>query len=119
MFLNVLEIGDRADVKPPRQVAAIEGHRVTGTAIEGASVVLFADGEGPVDEAEATLPAIATSALLVAGLAPRATYEAQLTSGFAPGVPLWRAAVETTDDGTLRVAWDARQEARLRLRRVH
>ena len=52
------------------------------------------------------------------GLAPRAAYEAQLTSGFAPGSPVWSAPAETTDDGTLRVAWDVRQEARLRLRRL-
>ena len=52
------------------------------------------------------------------GLAPRAAYEAQLTSGFAPGAPLWRLSAEASDDGTLHVAWDVRQEARLRLRRL-
>ncbi len=118
VFLNVLEIGDRADTAAPRRVAAVEGHGVTGASIEGASVVLFASGDGAFAEAEATLPAIATTALLVSGLEPRAVYEAQLTSGFAPGTPLWRATAEATDDGTLRVAWDARQETRLRLRRL-
>jgi hypothetical protein len=116
VFLNVLEIGDRADGAPPRRVAAVEGHGLTGAAIEGASVVLFA--ERPADAAEATLPAIATTGILVSGLEPRAAYEAQLTSGFAPGSPAWSATVETTDDGTLRAAWDAREEARLRLRRL-
>jgi hypothetical protein len=116
VFLNVLEIGDRADSAAPRRVAAVEGHGVTGASIEGASVVLFA--ERPTDEAEATLPAVATTGLLVSGLAPRTAYEAQLTSGFAPGSPVWSAVAETTDDGTLRVAWDTRQEMRLRLRRL-
>ena len=116
VFLNVLEIGDRADAAAPRRVAAVEGHGVTGASIEGASVVLFA--ERPAVEAEATLPAIATTGLLVSGLEPRASYEAQLTSGFAPGSPVWNVTAETTDDGTLRVAWDVRQEARLRLRRL-
>ena len=116
VFLNVLEIGDRTDATAPRRVATVEGHGVTGASIEGASVVLFA--ERPTGEAEATLPAIATVGLLVSGLEPRASYEAQLTSGFAPGSPAWSATAETTDDGTLRVAWDTRQEARLRLRRL-
>ena len=114
VFLSVLEIGDR-DGTPARRVAAVEGHGVVGASIEGASVVLFADGR-PAD-AEATLPALATTGLLVSGLVPRAAYEAQLTSGFAPGAPLWSATIETTDDGTLRVAWSVREEARLRLRR--
>ena len=118
VFLNVLEIADRADTRAPREVAAVEGHALTGAVIEGASAVLFASGPGVVGEAEVTLPAIATTALLVSGLEPRVSYEAQLTSGFAPGVPLWHATAETTDDGTLHVAWDARQEARLRLRRL-
>jgi hypothetical protein len=78
--------------------------------------VLFA--ERPTGEAEATLPAIATMGLLVSGLEPGASYEAQLTSGFAPGSPAWSATAETTDDGTLRVAWNVRQESRLRLRRL-
>jgi hypothetical protein len=116
VFLSVLEIGDRDDASPARRVAAVEGHGLTGAAIAGASVVLFA--ESRVADAEATLPALATSGLLVSGLAPRASYEVQLTSGFAPGAPLWSTTTETTDDGTLRVAWDARQEARLRLRRL-
>jgi hypothetical protein len=116
VFLNVFEIGDRADAAPPRRIAAVEGHAVAGASIEGSSVVLFA--ERPVAEAEATLPAVATAGLLVSGLEARAAYEAQLTSGFAPGSPVWSKAVETTDDGTLRVEWDVRQEARLRLRRL-
>jgi hypothetical protein len=116
VFLGVLEIGDRDDPAPARRVAAVEGHGLTGAAIAGASVVLFA--ESRVADAEATLPALATSGLLVSGLEPRAPYEVQLTSGFAPGAPLWATTTETTDDGTLRVAWDAREEARLRLRRL-
>ncbi len=118
VFLNVLEIGERDDPAPPRRAAVVEGRALTGASIEGASVVLFARGEGVVADAEATLPAIPTKALFVSGLEPRAPYEAQLTSGFAPGVPLWRAAAEATDNGTLRLEWDLRQEARLRLRRL-
>jgi len=119
VFLNVLEIADRADPAPPRHTAAIEGHGLTGAAIEGASVVLFADADAAVEQAEATLPAIPTRALLLSGLGRNAPYEVQLTSGFAPGSPAWRAAAETSDDGTLRLTWDQRDEARLRLRRLH
>jgi hypothetical protein len=118
VFLNVLEIADRADATPPRRTAAIEGHGLTGAAIEGAAVVLFASGTGPLQEGEATLPAIEAPALLLTGLEPGAAYEVQLTSGFAPGSPLWQASGEATDEGTLRVARDVRQEARLRLRRL-
>ena len=59
--------------------------------------MLFASGPGVVGEAEVTLPAIATTALLVSGLEPRASYEAQLTSGFAPGSPVWQR--DGRDDG--------------------
>ena len=119
VFLNVLEIGDRADAASPRRTAAVVGHGLTGGSIEGASVVLFADADGAVEQAEATLPAIPTRALLLTGLAQGAPYEVQLTSGFAPGSPVWRANGEASDQGTLRLPWDQKEEARLRLRRLH
>jgi heparin/heparan-sulfate lyase len=117
VFLNVLEIGDRAE-GTPRRVAAVEGHGLTGASMENASAVLFANGDGPVTEGEATLPAIATKALLLTGLEPRAPYEVQLTSGFAPGAPVWRQRGEAGDEGTLRFEWDVKQEVRLRLQRL-
>jgi len=119
VFLNVLEIADRADAAPPRRTAAVPGHGLTGASIEGMSVVLFADVDGGVEQAEATLPAIPTRALLLTGLVRGAPYEVQLTSGFAPGSPVWRAGGEASDEGTLRLPWDQEEEARLRLRRLH
>ncbi|HXY38097.1 MAG TPA: hypothetical protein VEQ10_00415, partial [Vicinamibacteria bacterium] len=118
VFLNVLEIADRDDATPARRTAAVLGHGLTGASIEGAAVVLCADTNGGVEQAEATLPAIPTSALLLTGLVRSALYEVQLTSGLAPGSPLWHAAGEASDEGTLRLAWDQRQEVRLRLRRL-
>ena len=115
VFLNVLEIGDRG-ATPPRQVAAIEGSGLTGAAVEGETVVLFADGGGA--SREATLPDVKTRSLLLAGLEPVASYEVQVTSGFAPGAPVWRAAAETGDEGTASLPWEAIRDGRLRLRRL-
>ena len=112
LFVNVLEIGDR-DAKPPRRAVGIEGHALAGAAIEGDATVLFADA----DEAEATLPDVPTRSLLLVGLAPGAAYEIQVTSGFAPGSPVWRASAEAGDEGALSLAWDGVRDGRLRLRR--
>jgi hypothetical protein len=114
-FLNVLEIGDR-DARPPRRVEAITGHGLDGTAIEGEAVVLFA--AGATENAEATLPDVSTRSLLLAGLAPRAPYEIQVTSGFAPGAPVWRGNAEAGDEGTLLLPWEDVRDGRLRLRRL-
>jgi len=115
VFLNVLEIGERGDAGP-RRAAGIDGQRLAGAAIEGEAVVLFADG-GPAD-AEATLPDVKTRSLLVAGLAPHAAYEIQVTSSFAPGAPAFRAREAAGEEGTLSLPWDAVRDGRLRLRRL-
>ena len=115
VFLHVLEIGDRGHTGAKR-VAPVEGHSLTGAAIEGETVVLFADNEA--DGGEATLPDIETRSLLVVGLAARATYDIQATSAFAPGSPVWRAEAEAGDESTLLVTWDAVRDARLRIRRL-
>ena len=115
VFLHVLEIGDR-DGKPARRVAAIEGHVLQGAAVEGESTVLFADGE--VSSAEATLPDLDTRGLLLAGVAPGAVYDLQVTSGFAPGAPVWHAIAAAGDEGTLSVEWKDVRGGRLRLRRL-
>jgi hypothetical protein len=115
VFLHVLEIGDR-DGTPARRVAAIEGNGLAGAAIEGDTVVLFADGAAA--GREATLPDVKTRSLLLTGLEPGASYEVQVTSGFAPGAPAWRASGEAGDEGTLSHSWEAVRDGRLRLRRL-
>ncbi len=114
-FLSVLEIGDR-DAQPARRVAAIEGAGLDGTAIEGEAVVLFLAGTD--GSAEATLPDVKTRAMLLAGLVPGASYEAQVTSSFAPGAPAWRATAGASDEGTALLHWDGVRDGRLRLRRL-
>jgi hypothetical protein len=113
VFLHVLEIGDR-DAKPARRVVAVEGSGLTGAAIDGEATVLFADAA----EGEATLPDVATRRLLVAGLAAWAAYDLQVTSGFAPGSPVWRASAPAGAEGTLFLSWDGVKDGRLRLRRL-
>jgi len=115
VFLHVLEIGDR-DAKPAARITAIEGHGLDGAAIEGAPVVLFATAEA--GSAEATLPDVRTPSLLLVGLEPGTAYEVQVTSGFAPGAPVWRASGEAGDEGTLSLPWDGVRDGRLRLRRT-
>jgi hypothetical protein len=114
VFLHVLEIGDR-DAKPKARLAAIEGHALDGASIEGEAVVLFATAEA--ERAEATLPDVATRSLLLVGLEPGAAYEIQVTSGFAPGAPVWHATGEAGAEGTLSLPWDGVRDGRLRLRR--
>ena len=113
VFLHVLEIGDR-DGTPARRVAAIEGSGLAGAAIEGEAVVLFASAAF----GEATLPDVKTRSLLLTGLKPGASYEVQVTSGFAPGAPVWRATAEAGDEGALSLPWDGIRDGRLRLRRL-
>jgi hypothetical protein len=115
VFLHVLEIGDR-DATPTRRVAAIEGSGLAGAAIEGDTVVLFADGEDA--GREATLPDVKTRSALLTGLEPGASYELQVTSGFAPGAPVWRVTAEAGEGGALSLPWDAVRDGRLRLRRL-
>jgi hypothetical protein len=115
VFLHALEIGDRG-VAGTRKVLAIEGHAVDGAAIEGESVVLFANGRPA--SAEVTLPDVETRALLLAGLEPRASYEVQVTSAFAPGAPVWRATAEAGDESTILLPWEGVRDGRLRLRRL-
>jgi hypothetical protein len=116
VFLHVLEVGDR-DASAPRQVTAIDGHALQGAAIAGEATVLFADEPGR-ESAEATLPDVDTRALLVAGLEPAAAYEVQVTSGPAPGAPVWHASAEAGEQGTLLVPWTGVRDGRLRLRRL-
>jgi hypothetical protein len=114
VFLNVLEIGDRANA-PARRVEAVEGHDLTGAAIEGGPLVLFADGGAA---GEATLPDLRTRSLLVAGLDAGASYEMNVTSGLAPGAPVWHATARAGDESTLSLPWEGFPKARLRLRRL-
>jgi hypothetical protein len=115
VFVHVLEIGDRG-VAESRRVSAIEGHGLTGAAIEGAAVVLFA--EGRVTDGEATLPDVETTSLLLCGLEPGAPYEVQVTSSFAPGAPAWRATAEAGEESTMLLPGKDVRDGRLRLRRL-
>ena len=115
VFLHVLEIGDRG-VAGSRRISALEGHGLTGAAVEGEAVVLFADG--PLTDGEVTLPDLRTTSLLLTGLEPGAPYQVQVTSSFAPGAPVWRASAEAGDESTLRLTWDGVRDGRLRLRRL-
>jgi hypothetical protein len=117
VFLHVLEIGDRNQASA-RKVLSIEGQGLVGAAIEGAATVVFASGESAAAGGEATLPDLTTRSLLVAGLEPRASYEIQVTSGFAPGSPVFRAEAEAGDESTLFLPWEGVKDARLRLRRL-
>jgi hypothetical protein len=61
---------------------------------------------------------VRTTSLLLTGLDPGASYELQVTSGFAPGAPVWRSTAEAGDESTLRLPWDGVRDGRLRLRRL-
>ena len=116
VFLHVLEIGDRG-AAPLRIEPLVQGKGLAGAIVGAEAAVLLATGTAAFDEGEATLPDVPSASLVVAGLVPRATYDLQLTSGFAPGVPVWRLQTEASDGGVLQAAWSGK-DGRLRIRRL-
>ena len=56
----------------------------------------------------------ASTFLLLTGLVPRASYDVQLTSAFAPGVPVWRIEGQANDAGVLQTPWNGK-DGRLRV----
>lgn len=115
VFLHVLEIGDKAE--PPSRIERVVGHGLAGALVAGEAAVLMATGPEPLAEAEITIPDVATRFLLLTGLAPRGRYDLQLTSGFAPGSPVWRLTTEANDAGVIQSDWVVK-DARLRVRRL-
>jgi len=114
VFLSVLEIGDRG-AGPLRIDPIAEGKGLAGAVVAGEAAVLLATGPAPLTEGEATLPDTASTFLLLTGLVPRASYDVQLTSGFAPGVPVWRIEGQANDAGVLQTPWNGK-DGRLRVR---
>jgi hypothetical protein len=115
VFLHVLEIGDTGAV--PLRIERVSGHGLAGAVVADETAVLMATGSEPLREAEVTLPDVASRFVLVAGLTPRGRYDLQLTSGFAPGSPVWRLEAAANDAGVLQSPWDVK-DARLRVRRL-
>ena len=113
VFLHALEIGDRGSAG--RRIQAIEGHRLAGAAVAGDAMALFWTEDGA--EAEATVPDVTTTALHLSGLVAGASYDLQLTSGFAPGSPMWRHAGAANEAGVIHVPW-TQKDGRLRVRRT-
>jgi heparin/heparan-sulfate lyase len=115
VFLNVLEIGDVGG--PTLRIERALGYGLAGAVVEGEGAVIFATGAEPMTEGEITLPDVPSRFLLLAGLSPHARYDVQLTSGFAPGSPVWRIEAEANDAGVIQSAWDVK-DARVRVRRL-
>jgi hypothetical protein len=113
VFLNALEIGDRGSAT--QRIEAILGHRLSGAVVAGDTVALFQTEGG--DEAEATVPDVESGSVHLSGLVARAPYELQLTSGFAPGAPVWRYAGPANEAGVIHVPW-SQKDGRLRVRRL-
>jgi heparin/heparan-sulfate lyase len=115
VFLHVLEIGDVGAA--PLRIERVSGHGLAGAVVANAAAVLMATGTDALAEAEVTLPDVASRFVLVTGLVPRGRYDLQITSGFAPGAPVWRLTAEANDEGVIQSTWDVK-DARLRVRRV-
>jgi hypothetical protein len=116
VFLHVLEIGDRG-AAPLRVEGVTQAKGLAGAVVAEEATVLLSTLSTPLEEGEATLPDTASARLLLAGLVPGATYDLQLTSGFAPGAPVWRLTAEANDAGVLETPWSGRN-GRLRLQRI-
>src|ERR1044072_9130712 len=80
VFLNVMEIGDRGRM-PSRRVELADGPNLTGAAVEGGVLALFAASDARVTEGEATVPDVLTTALRITRLVPKTKSELQLTGG--------------------------------------
>ena len=115
VFLSVLEIGDRGAV-PLRIDPVVQAKGLAGAVVAGQATALLSTGDAPLAEGEATLPDTPSASLLLAGLLPGASYDLQLTSGFAPGVPVWRLVAEADDAGVIETPWSGK-DGRLRIRR--
>jgi hypothetical protein len=113
VFLNVLEIGDVG--APVLRIERVYGHGLAGAVVAGEGAVLFATAFERMTEGEITLPDVASRFLLLAGLVPGARYDVQLTSGVAPGSPVWRLQAEANDAGVIQSPWDVK-DARVRVR---
>jgi hypothetical protein len=116
VFLSVLEIGDRG-ATPLRIDPIAAGKGLAGAVVAGEAAVLLATGPAPLAEGEATVPDTPSAFLLLTGLVPRATYDVQLTSAFAPGVPVWRVEADANDAGVLETPWNGK-DGRLRVRQL-
>jgi hypothetical protein len=122
LFLNVLEIGDKGDSRSLR-VELADGSNLSGAAIAGQALALFAKGEVPVMSGEVTVPDLECKTLLVTGLKPEAKYELDLTGGktktwgggLFQGVHLWGTTAETDRSGVLWIPFAGHKDARLRL----
>lgn len=122
-FLNVMEIGDRRGMRA-RRVGLADGSNLTGAAVEGGVLALFAARDARVTEGEATVPDVETTALLIAGLVPNAKYELQLTGGRANwrggiynGVPQWQQVAVADGAGVIHLpSFKGQRDGRLRLR---
>jgi hypothetical protein len=122
LFLHVLEIGEKNDLKSPR-VERVDGSNLVGALVEGGTVVLFSTVEDVVTEGEVTIPDVGTSALLVTGLKPHAKYELQMTGGRANwrgglfnGVPGANFIGTANSSGVLFAPFKGEKDGRLRLR---
>jgi hypothetical protein len=116
VFLSVLEIGDRG-AAPLRIDPVAQGKGLAGAVVAGETAVLLSTGAEPLLEGEVTVPDTPSAFLLLAGLVPRAAYDIQLTSAFAPGAPVWRREAEANDAGVIETPWAGR-DGRLRIRRL-
>ena len=114
-FLHVLEIGDRG--APALHVEAVYGHHLAGAVIEARGAALFVTADEPA-EAEATLPGLDCPWVVLAGLRANGSYEAQLTSNFAPGSPAARLLVHASQAGVARLDLGGLRGVRLRLRQM-
>jgi heparin/heparan-sulfate lyase len=121
LFLHVLEIGDKGDTHS-RLVELADGNNLTGSAIEGGAIVLFATTDGPVTEGEVTIPDIDSNSLIITGLKPHAKYQLQMTGGRANwrgglfnGVPQWNSVGDANASGVLYLPFTGKKDGRLRV----
>jgi hypothetical protein len=125
LFLQLIEIGDRGSL-PRQRVELLQGHNVSGAAVESGTAALFNSTDSALSEAEVTLPEIACKSLIALGLLRNALYELNFigpnvvtpTSAALPGIEVQTQYARSNDKGVLTVSLNGLRSVRLRLHHV-
>jgi hypothetical protein len=124
-FLNLFEIGDQGSTGKNR-AELIDGANFQGAAFEHGPIVLFSSAGSELSDAEASLPDLACTSLIITSLNPNSAYElsfgglnvSSAPNAVLPGVSAGTVRAATNDKGVLRIERSELSNLRLRIARI-
>lgn len=124
-FLHVLEIGEKGATGKKR-VELLDGVSVQGAAVDQGPMVLFSTNGKAIESAEVSLPDIACTSLMIAGLVPETNYELNLgglnvsssPDVVLPGVAAGTRRHRSNEKGIVFASAEGMRNLRLRLSRI-